>query len=123
MHFASNTAVTDGGIGIEEFTGEGDTVNHILLEQLFDRSHVEMTKTSMHEVEGNVGVRRVIDFRWNIRSSVGGYVVKIVEVLSHSAKEDDVASLRVRDSAFSVNELDSTSSFVKFQDGEERDVR
>ena len=65
----------------------------------------------------------MVDFRWDLRRSVSGDVVEVVEVLSHGASEDNVVRFRVRDGTASVSKFDSTTSSVELRDGEERDVR
>jgi len=77
LHFASNTAFADMWSCGEMFLREGNTADHILLEQLFDHTHIQMTKTLVHE-KCDFRVFQVIDFHWNFHSSVRGYIVKIV---------------------------------------------
>ena len=81
-----------------------------------------MTKTSVHQIKSDFGVCCVINFHWNIRWSVGSDVVKIVEVLAHSASEDKFICLGIRNSASSVEKFDPASSFVKSQDREKGNI-
>ena len=50
---------------------------------------------SVHQIKSDFGVHCVINFCWNIQWSIGSDVVKIVEVLAHSASEDKFICLGV----------------------------
>ena len=97
-------------------------MNHVLLEQIFYCANIEMTKMSVHQIKGDFGVCHVINFCWNIRWSVRSDVVKIVEVLAHSASEDKFICLGVQNSASSVEKFDPASSFVKPRDREKGNI-
>ena len=72
LHFASHTAFADGRDTLEVFFREGNAVNHVS------------------------GVRRVVNFCWNIRSrSTRDDIVKIIEVLSRGASESNFVCLGI----------------------------
>ena len=70
----------------------------------------------MNQIKSDFRVRYVINFHWNIRWSVRSDVVKIVEVLVHSASEDKFVHLGIQNSALSVEKFDPASSFVESRD-------
>ena len=73
-----------------------------------------MSKTSVHEIESDFQVRRMVDFCQNTRNScTRNNAIKVVEALSHSSSKNNLICLGVSDSTSTIKKFDLTSSSVE----------